>query len=104
MESGDSGNVGERIIEAVLKTDGWTCKRNTQLPGSTDIEARKGARAILVQVKTATSPNTPAGLSGEEMRNITARASRLGCEAWLVKVQITRLGRPVGGVHWIHLG
>jgi hypothetical protein len=100
MESGEIGNIGERHVEAVLVKDGWTCNRNTQLPGSTDIEAVKAGRKILVQVKTAVNPAQPADLSEEETRNIKTRAARTNSEAWLAKATITPAGLLMKDIGW----
>ncbi len=104
MESGHIGGYGERAVEAGLVADGWVCRRNTQLPGSTDIEAGKDGRRILVQVKTGMIPNAPPAMSGDEVRNIKSRATKLAREPWLAKVQINSLGQRVGPIRWEYLG
>jgi hypothetical protein len=104
MTPGQIGACGERIVEAVLVAEGWECKRNTQQPGSTDIEAHKESQSFLVQVKTGVYPNNPPLISEDEVRNIRSRATRLGYEAWQANLQISPLGQLVGTIEWIHLG
>jgi len=97
------GNVGERLTTTALRGDGWQCYQNTQQPGSTDIEAHKGNRKILVQVKTGLAPNVAPDLPPGERRNIASRASRLGYEAWLAQLQINGYGALVGPINWSKL-
>lgn len=94
------GQAGERIVARELAAKGYRTNIDTRAPGSTDIEARGTSANLLVQVKTAMSPNLPAALSGEEERNIKSRAARLGWEAWEAKVQIDSKGNLVGAVGW----
>jgi hypothetical protein len=104
MESGHIGGYGERHAAACLAEQGWSCHRNTQQPGATDImgtATSNGATVrVLVQVKTAVVPNQPAGLSADERRAITARAANLNGFAWLAQVQINAQGQLVGQIHW----
>jgi len=100
MESGNIGNIGERHATAWLANNGFRCHRNTQLPGSTDIEAVGNSKSLLVQVKTGMSPNDAPYISAEERRNIIARANRLGREAWCARVQINFRGELVGQIQW----
>jgi len=100
----DIGNLGERHATAALQGKGWKCYRNTQQPGSTDIEARgDNNKGLLVQVKTGLAPNPSPDLSAEERRNITARATRLGYEPWLAQLQINAQGQLVGSINWSKL-
>lgn len=99
MTPGDIGAFGERIVTAWLTAKGYQCYRNTQQPGSTDIEAR-GQPSLLVQVKTGLYPNQPPVLSATERGNITSRATRLGYQAWLAQVQINSQGQQVGEIRW----
>lgn len=101
--SAEIGNLGERHATVALQAKGWQCYRNTQQPGSTDIEARGQNKTILVQVKTGLVPNAPPDLPPDERRNITARASRLGYEAWLAQLQINGQGELVGSISWSKL-
>lgn len=100
MTSAEIGNFGERHATAWLQSKGYQCYRNTQQPGSTDIEARGSTKSLLVQVKTGLSPSPAPGLSGEEQRNISSRASNLGYEAWLAQVQIDARGSLLGEITW----
>jgi Holliday junction resolvase-like predicted endonuclease len=100
MESAEIGNIGERHVEAWLKTKGYVCNRNTKLPGATDIEAVATGRSLLVQVKTAQQPYSPATLTQEEISAIKARAQRLNFEPWLAQVKITISGSMIGEPIW----
>ena len=103
MTPAEIGNYGERHATAALQAKGWQCHRNTQQPGSTDIEARSGNKGLLVQVKTGLSPNTAPAISPDEKRNITSRATSLGFEAWLAQLQIGPQGELIGSIHWTKL-
>ena len=87
--STEIGHTGERYVVEWLKANRWVVdKWDTQAPGSTDIEAHSGSKKILVQVKSAVSPNEPQDPSGEETRNIKSRATKLNAEAWWAKVTL----------------
>jgi len=103
MEPAEIGNRGERYATGELQSKGFTCYRNTQLPGSTDIEARSGGKGVIVQVKTAMYPFYPNSLSTDERSRIVGRANRNGWEAWLAQVQIDGRGALIGSVHWTKL-
>lgn len=103
MTPAEIGNYGERHVTAELQAKGWQCHQNTQQPGSTDIEARSGAKGLLVQVKTGLSPNPAPDLPSDEKRNITSRATNLGFEAWLARLQIGPRGELVGSIQWTKL-
>lgn len=105
MESGDIGEIGATLVTASLEANGYRCRQNTQLPGSTDIEAvgRTSGKKMLVQVKTALHPNTASSLSTNEKSNITARADRLSATAWLAQVQINNQGKLIGKIRWTKL-
>jgi Holliday junction resolvase-like predicted endonuclease len=97
------GNAGERIAARELVAKGYRTNIDTKAAGSTDIEARGTSINLLVQVKTAMTPNAPSGLSSDEERNIKARASGLGWQAWEARVQIDSRLAPVGTVVWRQL-
>jgi Holliday junction resolvase-like predicted endonuclease len=103
LKAAEVGIAGERHAVAWLRTNGWQCYRNTQLPGATDIEATQGRQSILVQVKTAVYPNSAASPSAEEKKAIVARAGRNQCEAWLAQLQIDNEGRLLGKITWTKL-
>lgn len=103
VTAGEIGNIGERHVAAWLEQSGYRCNRNTRLPGSTDIEAIGSNVELLVQVKTALTPNPAPSLSSDERRNLIARASRTGRQAWLAQLQINRQGARVGDVVWTKL-
>lgn len=97
------GQAGERAVANQLMTLGFRGNWNTRSPGSTDIEAWKGDQRLVVQVKAAVYPNSPALLSpGDEWR-ITARARRIGAEAWVARVQVDSWLNQVGGISWRRL-
>jgi Holliday junction resolvase len=100
MEPAEIGNVGERHVEEYLRNRGYTCNRNTQLPGSTDIEASHSSAKLLIQAKTAVHPEMPADLRPDELRNIKSRAAALGREAWLAQVTINPAGQLVKDIQW----
>jgi Holliday junction resolvase len=109
MTPAEIGSHGEKHVTAYLGSKGFSCYRNTQLPGSTDIEATRTdafgnvTQGLLVQVKTAEHPNHPSCLSSEECSGIIARAKRKGWEAWLAQIQIDQLGGLVGAIAWTKL-
>ena len=100
MTPAEIGNHGERHATAWLQAKGYRCYRNTQQPGSTDIEARSGSSNLLVQVKTGLVPGKAPDLSPDERRNISSRASNLGYEAWSAQLQINAQGHLVGEIQW----
>jgi hypothetical protein len=109
MTSAEIGNYGERYATAWLQSKGFSCYRNTQLPGSTDIEATikdvygKVTKGLLVQVKTAVSPNSPGYLTADEKKGIVARANRNSYEAWSAQVSIDSSGNQLGEIKWAKL-
>ncbi len=109
MTVAEIGGIGERHVTAALQALGFSCYRNTQLPGSTDIEAKQkdssgnNIKILLVQVKTALTPNSPADLSPDEKQGIVSRANRNNGEAWLGQVRISSDGDLVGKITWAKL-
>jgi len=104
MTSAEIGNYGERYVTNWLEAQGYLCHRNTQLPGSTDIEtAEDQTPSLLVQVKTAVAPSSPAWLSDEGKKAIVARANRSQKQAWLAQVSINAYGQQVGEIKWTRL-
>ena len=102
MTAVDVGRAGEAVIVKELQAKGYTIIRwDTQSPGSSDIEANTGTH-LLVQVKSAVSPNVAASLSSDEERNIKSRATRIGAQAWEARVQLDS-GLRNGTVSWRHL-
>src|SRR5258708_1402210 len=97
------GNIGEIYVTRWLQGMNYACHQNTQLPGSTDIEATGVVNKLLVQVKTAVYPNSPAFLSAEEKKAIVARAKRPRRQAWLAQLQINNQGGLVGDIAWAKL-
>ena len=100
MSSVDIGSIGERIVAQELVSKGYRTNVDTKLPGSTDIEAKSSAANLLVQVKTAVSPNQPASLSSDEERNIKARATKISYQAWEAKVQLNESYKLIGKIVW----
>jgi len=103
LTSAEVGTVGERHATAWLRSNGWSCYRNTQLAGATDIQATAGAKSLLVQVKTAIYPNSPSDLTSDEKKAIVSRANRNGWEAWLAQLQVNREGALVSRILWTKL-
>jgi hypothetical protein len=97
------GNIGEVYTTRWLQGHGYACHQNTQLPGSTDIEATGALNKLLVQVKTAVYPNSPVSLTAEQKKAIVTRANRLGRQAWLAQLQINSQGGLVGDIAWAKL-
>ncbi|MGB7591365.1 MAG: hypothetical protein WCD04_14885 [Terriglobia bacterium] len=109
MTSAEIGSYGEQYVTAFLASKGFTCQQNTQLPGSTDIEATIKdvyghiTKALLVQVKTAVTPNAPADLSAEDKKAIVVRANLYSAEAWLAQVNLDSRGNQLGDIKWTKL-
>jgi hypothetical protein len=103
LTAAEIGYSGERHATAWLTANGYACYQNTQLPGSTDIDATGSNKSLYVQVKTAVSPNWIAGLSAEEKNAIVARANRNNREAWLAQVTIDADGNLIGEITWTKL-
>ncbi len=99
----DVGQAGENHVARWLQSQGFTVRQNTQLPGSTDIEAANSAKRLLVQVKSAVYPGAPATLSSDEVRNITSRAARIGAEAWVAQVVLNQQLQVQGQMAWTKL-
>lgn len=97
------GKIGEIYVTRWLQGNNYVCRQNTQLPGSTDIEATGIANKLLVQVKTAVYPSSPASLSAEEKKAIVARANRDGRQAWSAQLQINNNGDMIGDIVWAKL-
>ncbi|MGB7844250.1 MAG: hypothetical protein WBL63_01440 [Candidatus Acidiferrum sp.] len=97
------GTIGEVHATGWLKANGYSCNRNTKLPGATDIEATGNVASLLVQVKTAVWPSYAADLTAEEKKAIVARANRIGWQAWLAQLQINDKGELVGSISWAKL-
>ena len=100
VTSQEVGQAGEEIVALALVEKGYRTNVDTKGPGSTDIEALGANATLLVQVKTALFPATPAGLSSNEERNIKSRASRLGFEAWEARLQVNQGLHLVGAIGW----
>ena len=89
----DIGQEGEAAVVRSLGAGGWTISNwDTQGAGATDIVAHKNGSGILVQVKTALSPNLPASPGPLESALIRARAARNGYTPWLAQVVLSPLG------------
>ena len=99
MDAAQIGQYGEQHVASWLRGQGYTVNQNTRLPGSTDIEA-DGQERILVQVKTAGSPNEPSYPSADEIRNIKSRASNINRTAYVAQVTIDSSGNLVGEIRW----
>jgi hypothetical protein len=68
---------------AALCKKGWTITiRISQVPVSRHIKASAGTKDLLVQLKSAMTPQPPATISSHQARNPTSRATRVGGETW----------------------
>ncbi len=99
LEGEEIGQCGKEHILAWLKSDGYSIVQDSQQAGSADVEA-DGPEKILVQVKTAVWPASPAGLSEEEARSFRSRAASLGRVAFLAHVTIDPSGNVIKGITW----
>lgn len=97
------GRAGERVTAEWLGRRGLRVRTNTRFPGSTDIIATDGNIVHLVQVKATVYPGTVPELSPEEIRNIKARAARIGAQAWAAYVWLNGWLRPIGDPAWKRL-
>jgi hypothetical protein len=93
-------NVGERLVIGWLAERGYSTNLDTSIPGSTDIEARGRQVNLLIQVRTAESPNTPSPMTPDEERILKSRAGRLGFEPWEARVQLNQHLQQVGDIQW----
>lgn len=103
LTAAEIGQIGEKIVAKWLRDKGYTVSQNTKQPGSTDIEADGTSRKLLVQVKTAVSPNTLSGLTSDEERNIKSRAASLKRQAWLAQVTLNTDYTLKGSIAWTEL-
>jgi Holliday junction resolvase-like predicted endonuclease len=103
LTAAEIGEIGERHVTAWLAAKGWTCYRNTQQSGATDILTTAGSPALLVQVKTALWPNVAGWPSAEERKAIVARANYNNREAWVAQLQINNDGALIGAIGWTKL-
>jgi Holliday junction resolvase-like predicted endonuclease len=102
--SAQIGQAGEATVVTALKKEGWSITNwNTQAPGSTDIEASSGRKKLLVQVKSAITPDSPASLSSDEERNIKSRAAKIGADAYEARVTLDR-SLAATSLDWRKLG
>lgn len=99
-EPADIGHQGEIIAENFLKKNGYVTQRNTQLSGSTDIEATSLQNKYLVQVKTGKYPNQPPEMSSDEIKNIKSRATKIGFIATCLSLVIDKNGCLIGQIAW----
>lgn len=101
MSTVEIGKIGEKKVVEWLLANGYTIVEwDTKAPGATDIEAKNTKAHVLVQVKTAVEPNTPADMSHEEVQALKARASRKKAEAWQAKVQLDSKHNLKGEIQW----
>ena len=100
LTAGNIGKIGEIHVTKWLEGKGYSGICNTQLPGATDIEAANSVASLLVQVKTAKWPASPANLTTEEIKAIVNRASSKGRQAWLAQLQVNEKGLLLGEIKW----
>jgi len=103
--SQSTGTAGEEVVANLLRRDGWiNVQVDTRGPGSTDVLAqRPNGGGILVQVKSAISPNEPSALGALEQHEIAVRANRLGYDAYAAAVTFSPLGLAAPTVQWQRL-
>jgi hypothetical protein len=96
---------GEQIVSDTLQQTFYQTKVNTELPGTTYIEAEEvsSVAKILVQVKSAVGPSSPNGLTEEELLNIKSKAANIGAQPYLAQVQLDNLLNPTGPVNYKNL-
>jgi hypothetical protein len=92
------GNFGERHATAALQAAGRQCYRNTQQPGSTDIEARGQNKMILDRARAKCHPRTAVGRAPQHYRACIGP----GYEA-LEQFQINGQGELVLSIDWSKL-
>jgi hypothetical protein len=95
-----TGTIGERLVARWLEEHGYSTNIDNKGSGAAGIEARGNTRSLLVQVKSAVQPGTPATLSSDEERETSSRAAGLGLEAWEARVQLDQQLRQVGDIQW----
>jgi hypothetical protein len=80
LEAADIGHAGEKHVENYCISKGFkNVIRNTWQPGGVDIQADGGANNnIVIQVKSAISPNQPAVVTNQEKAAIIERGKKLG--------------------------
>jgi len=103
MTPEETQSSGERHVISDLTSKGYYCLRNKRSPAYTGIEAIKGTKVTLVHVKAAVHPAAPDNLTTEETARIKHRASRMGWDAWLARVQIDEFGLMLGSITYTRL-
>lgn len=79
LEPADIGHAGEKHVENWCISKGFrNVIRNTWQPGGVDIQADGGTNNnIIIQVKSAISPNQPIAITDQEKAAIIARGKKL---------------------------
>jgi hypothetical protein len=95
----DLGTAGEKHVAALLTALGYSCRQDSQQPGSIDLMAT-GPANLLIHIKTSLYPTPPGELTGEERCSLAARAASLGCQAWFAMLRVNSIGAPVGEISW----
>ena len=94
------GSIGLMIVDKWLKEQGFFTIVDTTSSGSKTVEAGSTKGHFLVQVKTATIPNTPDSLSAEEEVTLKARALEIGSAPCEALVQVDYNFQLVGQIEW----
>jgi hypothetical protein len=100
----DIGSAGERIVEKHLRQRSYATSIDLRKTGSTIIRALGRLTKLLVEVRTAVSPDAPTSLSADDVKKITSLAAKIGYEAWEARVQIDSDGGQLGKIIWTRLG
>jgi Holliday junction resolvase-like predicted endonuclease len=106
LEAADIGHAGEKHVENWCISKGFrNVIRNTWQPGGVDIQADGGANNnIVIQVKSAISPNQPATVTNEERAAIIARGKKLGRIPYGAYVVMNGETKLMGDINFVKFG
>ena len=95
---------GEIEVVNQLKNAGWNVQDwDPSAEGSKDIVASASGKKIMVQVKTAVSPNDPPNLTRPEVETMAARARQLNAEGFQARVKFDPAMNRLGNIFWKRL-
>lgn len=103
LESADIGHAGEKHVENYCISKGFkNVIRNTWQPGGVDIQADGGANNnIIIQVKSAISPNQPATVTDAEKAAIVARGKKLNRIPYAAYVLMDSSTKLIGEIKFL---